>query len=765
MWIVIALLAAFLAGPDDEKGRLTDEQRRSLSQYFGFSTFEIYKLEMGIFQLRLADLNGDGRGDIVLWNYRKSRFEIFYSPSPDAAAASKPAEQRERNELPDRGNLRNETVSVAYRVASLEVADLTADKRPDLVFFGEPKELVILPGKQEGGFGAPITTRAPDGDARPGALAVGDFNSDGRTDVALLGDEILLVYYQKPDGGLAAPARFNHGVKQTQLALTGDLNGDGKDDLLIGVDDDEYGALALIQEAGGLGPIRRVRVPRLRSITISHAKGGDDVFSVESATGRLKEFHWEPPAAAAASDWAQILYSYPVRSKSKLRPVAFGDCNNDGFVDAVIADPDTAQLLFYKGGAGGLETGVAFPGLSKTLDVQIGDIDGDGKNEVLSISREEKMAAVSRFEDGRLTFPVAIPFSGTPLAAAIGEMRPGDADHVLAVLSIEKGADEKDEKRTQISILNTKDRSVRTTVSLKNLEDDPRGIRFVDVNQDGRTDLLLFVRFAPLQTFLQNENGSFVPLSGPETRESLVKESALEDFDTADVTGDGKPEVLLAQKTLARALIVRENHWEVVDQYNPESSDSELKGLAVLPGPDGNPLVAIYDRKDKNLLVFHRRADKAWGVMKTMPVGSFDPTALQGTKLGGGQMLVLADPQKLAVMIPGMPGSTLVEKRSFETKIKDGRLTDCVVGDLNGDGVRDVAALETAKANVEILTTAPNGELVKALHFQVFQGKRFSDAPDARGDPREAAIGDVTGDGRDDLILIAHDRLIVYPSE
>jgi hypothetical protein len=130
-----------------------------------------------------------------------------------------------------------------------------------------------------------------------------------------------------------------------------------------------------------------------------------------------------------------------------------------------------------------------------------------------------------------------------------------------------------------------------------------------------------------------------------------------------------------------------------------------------------------------------------------------------------GSVLLLADPQKLAMLLPSQPAATLVEKQAFETKIKDGRLSDSVIGDLNGDGVRDVALLETAKANIEILTSAPNGELVKALHFQVFQGKRFSDAPEARGDPREAVIGDVTGDGRDDLVVIAHDRLIVYPAQ
>jgi len=73
--------------------------------------------------------------------------------------------------------------------------------------------------------------------------------------------------------------------------------------------------------------------------------------------------------------------------------------------------------------------------------------------------------------------------------------------------------------------------------------------------------------------------------------------------------------------------------------------------------------------------------------------------------------------------------------------------------------------LDMGKAALEILTTPPGGGFVRALRFQVFQGRRFSDAPETRGEPREVVIGDVTGDGFDDIALIAHDRLIVYPAQ
>jgi hypothetical protein len=32
-------------------------------------------------------------------------------------------------------------------------------------------------------------------------------------------------------------------------------------------------------------------------------------------------------------------------------------------------------------------------------------------------------------------------------------------------------------------------------------------------------------------------------------------------------------------------------------------------------------------------------------------------------------------------------------------------------------------------------------------------------------EPREALVADVTGDGKNDLIILVHDRILVYPQE
>lgn len=761
MVIVLSLVTAHCAAGLD----LTEDQRAELSRHFGFGPMQIYKLKPGLGQLRLADLNGDGRKDIALWNGNRNRIELLFQSDESAAPiATRPAANAEdRNEIPNRGTMRIENIPLAARVAAMEIAELTGDKHMDIVFFGEPRELVILAGRGDGTFGPPDGTRAPDGEPRSGCLAIGDFNSDGRSDVALLGNEVIQIFPQKPGGGLGKPARIIHNMKSPVLMLSADVNRDGRADLVVGSDEDEYGIYIWLQEeSGNMGPLRRARVPKMRSISVAPRIGesGDDLFTIESIGGRLKHYQWEiEPSTGGAEDWPQLSFGYPIRSQSKRRPIAVGDVTQDGRPDVVAADPEAAQLILFEQGPSGLRSGVPFPGLSKTLDICVADIDGDGKQEVLSVSAEEKMIGVSRFAEERLSFPVALSTVGEPLAIAAGSLKSGGAVRQLAYVAREKG-------KASIHVIEAADQRMLQSWEIEELADDPGGLRFFDINQDGLNDLLLFVRFSPLRTYLQREDGTFEAFRGPATRDGLVKDAAIEASAFADVTGDGKPEIIIAQKGLARALVVRDGQWMVVDQYNPETSDAQITGVAAIADRPGSPTVALYDKKSREVVVMRRREDGAYAVAQSMPVGAFELTAMTDAALDGGRpALLLADARSVLLLRPGQRPETLVEKHSYETSTKDAWLMDSVIGDVNGDGVRDIAVLDTRKANIELLTTMPDGRLERAMLFQVFQGKRFRGDPDTRGEPREMQIGDVTGDGISDLAVIVHDRVIVYPGQ
>ncbi len=101
----------------------------------------------------------------------------------------------------------------------------------------------------------------------------------------------------------------------------------------------------------------------------------------------------------------------------------------------------------------------------------------------------------------------------------------------------------------------------------------------------------------------------------------------------------------------------------------------------------------------------------------------------------------------------------------YETPIKDAHLNDVVTGDLNNDGRKDLVFLETARSYLDLVTFEPPHKLVPANRWQVFEERTFRSRRNDSNEPREALVEDVTGDKKNDLIILVHDRILVYPQD
>src|SRR5262245_24755355 len=99
-----------------------------------------------------------------------------------------------------------------------------------------------LEGREVPAFLAPVAVSA--GDA-PGALAVGDFNNDGRRDIAVLSTDhdVVRILLNKGNGVYGAPVSYAVGDAPAGIA-TADLNGDGRLDLVVSnTDSDDVSVL------------------------------------------------------------------------------------------------------------------------------------------------------------------------------------------------------------------------------------------------------------------------------------------------------------------------------------------------------------------------------------------------------------------------------------------------------------------------------------------------------------------------------------------
>jgi len=73
--------------------------------------------------------------------------------------------------------------------------------------------------------------------------------------------------------------------------------------------------------------------------------------------------------------------------------------------------------------------------------------------------------------------------------------------------------------------------------------------------------------------------------------------------------------------------------------------------------------------------------------------------------------------------------------------------------------------LEVGKSYIDVVTYEPPHRLVPANRWQVFEERTFRSRRADSAEPREALIADFNNDGKNDLIVVVHDRIILYPQE
>ena len=105
----------------------------------------------------------------------------------------------------------------------------------------------------------------------------------------------------------------------------------------------------------------------------------------------------------------------------------------------------------------------------------------------------------------------------------------------------------------------------------------------------------------------------------------------------------------------------------------------------------------------------------------------------------------------------------LRERNSWRTEVEQRVEHELTAGDINSDGYMDMVALDAGEQMLEIFSFSELGNLLYATAFEVFESRLFTGGEARVFEPSQCEIGDVTGDGAADLVLLAHDRVLIYP--
>lgn len=754
---------------------------------FGFRGPEVFPVEFGAL-LHAADLDGDGLNDLVLVNNARSKITLLYNQTGKTNTPIRPGTgRRDLNELPSDSRFRLESLSSEKRISSLVVEDLNGDGRPDLAYFGEPKELVIQFNQGSNTWSAPKRFDLGDGLLDSNALTAGDIDGDGRMDLLLLAEKHVYVLHQKPDGTLGEPEKlpYTGTVKAIQVL---DVDGDGRNDLLLVNWDHPNPFRFRLQDAHHqLGPEIHLPLAPVRSYWADDLDGDHktEFVWIAAKSGRAaiaNVVHKAPEALGGGLMDGQFSVLPLPRTDKPRRGLAWADINGDGRPDLLVADPEGGQLLVYAQQAdGSLAAPRTFPTLSGVSDIAVSDWNHDGEPEMFLLSTDEKQVGMATVEkSGRIAFPKPLTLPGRPLVMAAGEISPGR--RVLAVICEREDKRVKDGKPESVVVreLVLLDHELKPVIQLLNesFKGSPSTLAFHDVDQDGRMDLVVLTPYEKLKALRQLPE----PVEGRSFEEiDVTPPGGATDapwLAVADVDGDGKNELLLAQKNFVRAVVLKGDgrqpgswSFEVREQINGAGSSSRIVGAAAVPlAGSRSPGLFLFDSDRKALTLCTRGTNGVWQVGKNLPLpvtdfSSIAPLALEGTN-GLANSVVFLGANGVAWKRFSGEIWEMSELDGYETPIKDGFLHDVVSGDMNGDGRRDLVFLETGKAYVDLVTFEPPHKLVPANRWQVFEERTFRQR---RGvevpEPREAIVIDLTGDGKADLAILVHDRVLVYTQE
>jgi uncharacterized protein (DUF2141 family) len=271
------------------------------------------------------------------------------------------------------------------------LADFNGDGKLDLV---ELLDDAFFPGKGDGTFGRGVLLTLPKGVGYCSSLVAADLNGDGKLDLAVIcanANLVLVVLYGKGNGTFASPWTLTLpsalGVSLQEL-VSGDLNGDGKPDLVvtgystashatvIALLNNGDGTFTLGQNftAGSIAASVLVDINGDGKLDLVNARGDGDV---QVFLGRGDGTFLKPGA------------QYPVTKG--MNQIALADFNGDGRLDIVACgyegtpngykakDSSYAVALGQNGGFGPptVTPGVTPPG-SACANVVVADFNGDG---------------------------------------------------------------------------------------------------------------------------------------------------------------------------------------------------------------------------------------------------------------------------------------------------------------------------------------------------------------------------------------------------
>jgi len=233
--------------------------------------------------------------------------------------------------------------------------------------------------------------------------------------------------------------------------------------------------------------------------------------------------------------------------------------------------------------------------------------------------------------------------------------------------------------------------------------------------------------------------------------------------------------MLVAQKSYARAISLDgQGRLRVVEQFAGRGAAADIQGAAALNlDSDPEKEVLLFDKSESAIQILDRSPQGTYRQARSisMPGFEFAGFSIQDLNGDGREDAAVIGKLAVAVLYQGVEDGELEEIARYDLDEKsvepagDRPLPDrLVVADLNADGSPDIGFSSEPRNLLSFLSPSGaggSGALSPQLTFPIFEEKSYMRRQTSHG-PREMAAADVDGDGKTDLILLIHDRILLY---
>ncbi len=346
--------------------------------------------------LRAADLDGDGREELIVVNSRSSRLDIYAKREADSAAAKSSVDELNPNELPLAPDFEHKELQLEHVPQDVIAKDLDGDDRPELVVLVSSPNQVLVYKLAEEKWSKQYKIDLLEGDVprRRESLLIRS-PEDGQFELLVSMDNGIQQLDLKP-GGQAK--WFTPREKRGRLAWwLADLDGDGDQDLIEQTrESNESVRWYQATKSGALLPAAVLHDRAAKDVEVLRAGATTQLAVIDgTVSGILRRYEL---ADGEESPFGRQL---PLALEDGMKAVWCGMRQGEHRA-LVVADSEAPRLLSYGLDANGWQTEQAFPALT---DIQAIQPLGSQPGTVLLWTKDAADLRMSRWEAGRLSYP------------------------------------------------------------------------------------------------------------------------------------------------------------------------------------------------------------------------------------------------------------------------------------------------------------------------------------------------------------------------